>query len=337
MTKTRLRVDRRFVLGAAALGGAAVLGGVAWNASRNAPDEASGTLAPLKVGNQKGTVRSLLTVAGVLRDVPYAIEWSEFPAAQHLLEALTAGAADIGFVGDAPFLIAYASGSPLKVVSVAALTRKQATAGTAVVVRENAPFRTLSDLKGRRIATGKISIGHYVLLRALEREGLTSRDVEIVFLPPADAKAAFVSGQIDGWATWSPFLSAAILHDKARVLVDSAELGLDSQGYHVATPEAIRSKATQLRDFSERLDRAYAWVEGNEAEYAAALSKDTGLPLDVALATISATRSRLVPTDAVAIAHAEDILTHLAAASGEAGPSRPAAEAFVAGLDKPRS
>ena len=49
-----------------------------------------------------------MEASGVLRDVPYKIEWKEFPAAAPLLEALSAGAIETGLVGDAPFAFAAA-------------------------------------------------------------------------------------------------------------------------------------------------------------------------------------------------------------------------------------
>jgi len=48
----------------------------------------------LRVGDQKGGNRSLLEIAGLAKDLPYKIEWSEFPAAAPILEALNAGALD---------------------------------------------------------------------------------------------------------------------------------------------------------------------------------------------------------------------------------------------------
>src|SRR4051812_41581504 len=72
----------------------------------------------LRVGSQKGGTKSLMLAAGVLEGAPYRIQWAEFPAAQNLLEALGAGAVDLGQVGDAPFLFAYASGSKIKAVQL---------------------------------------------------------------------------------------------------------------------------------------------------------------------------------------------------------------------------
>jgi ABC-type taurine transport system substrate-binding protein len=57
----------------------------------------------LRVGDQRGNQRAVMEAADVLRDLPYRIVWSEFPAAAPLLEAMNAGAIDAGVVGAAPF------------------------------------------------------------------------------------------------------------------------------------------------------------------------------------------------------------------------------------------
>ena len=56
----------------------------------------------LRVGDQKGNSQAVMEAAGVLKDVPYKIEWKEFPAAAPLLEALSAGAIETGLVGMLP-------------------------------------------------------------------------------------------------------------------------------------------------------------------------------------------------------------------------------------------
>ena len=63
----------------------------------------------LRVGDQKGGNRSLLEISGYAKDLPYRIEWSEFPAAAPILEALNAGALDVGYTGDLSFLSVYAA------------------------------------------------------------------------------------------------------------------------------------------------------------------------------------------------------------------------------------
>ena len=57
----------------------------------------------LRVGDQKGGNRSLLEISGLTGDLSYRIEWSEFPTAAPILEALNAGALDVGKAVDRSF------------------------------------------------------------------------------------------------------------------------------------------------------------------------------------------------------------------------------------------
>src|SRR3981189_3982365 len=70
----------------------------------------------LRVGDQKGGNRSLLEIAGLTKDLPCRIEWSEFPAAAPILEALNAGALDVGYTGELAFLTVYAARAPIKAI-----------------------------------------------------------------------------------------------------------------------------------------------------------------------------------------------------------------------------
>src|SRR6201987_6464462 len=78
----------------------------------------------LRVGDQKGNSQAVMEAAGVLKDVPYKIEWKEFPAAAPLLEALGAGAIETGIVGDAPFTFAAAANVPVKAIGAVRHSRE---------------------------------------------------------------------------------------------------------------------------------------------------------------------------------------------------------------------
>ena len=261
----------------------------------------------LKVASQKGGTKSLMLAAHALDGAPYKVEWSEFPSAQTLLEALGAGAVDVGAVGDAPFLFAYSSGSKIKAVE--AVRANEGGAATALLVRANSPIRTIADLKGKRIATGRGSIGHYLLVRVLEQAGLRPDDIKLVFLNPGDAKAAFTAGSVDAWSTWGVFVALARLQDHVRVLADGRGL-LSGVGFEVATDQAIAGKRAQLGDFLARLAQAQRWEASHQAEYAAVLAKETGVPPDVALATVGKARGGPVPIDATVLADERETLDH---------------------------
>ena len=70
----------------------------------------------------------------------------------------------------------------------------------------------MAELKGKKVVLNKGSNVHYLLVRALEDAGLKYTDVQTVFLPPADARAAFERGSVDAWVIWDPYQAAAEHH-----------------------------------------------------------------------------------------------------------------------------
>ena len=81
---------------------------------------------------------------------------------------------------------------------------------------KDSPLAGVADLKGKKVALNKGSNVHYLLVRALEAAGVAWGDVEPVYLPPADARAAFERGAVDAWVIWDPFLAAAEAATGAR-------------------------------------------------------------------------------------------------------------------------
>jgi len=274
---------------------------------------------PLKVGSQRGGTKAVLIASGALEGVPYKIEWSEFPAAQPLLEALGAGAVDLGEAGDAPFLFAYASGARIKAVQAA----RSGGGATAILVPKDSPIRAPADLKGKKIATGRGSIGHYLLLRVVEQAGLKPSDISLVFLSPGDAKAAFTAGSIDAWVTWGSYVALARLHDSARILIDGEGILLGA-GYEAASLKAIETKRPQIDDFLRRLARARRWAIDNPDAFAAVLSKETGLSLDVAQYTVRYYRFSPVPIDDSSVTEARAVLDHFRGAGAISSTLDPA-------------
>jgi sulfonate transport system substrate-binding protein len=192
---------------------------------------------------------------------------------------------------------------------VAATRAAAGGASTAIVVRDGSTLRTAADLRGRRIATGRGSVGHYLVLRVLERAGLTPRDVTLVFLNPGDAKAAFASGAVDAWATWGAYVRLAELDDHARILADGQGL-MSGIGFEAATDAAIAGKRAALADFLRRLAAAQRREKTHTPEYAAVLARETGLPPEVALYVASRGRGEPAAIDAALAAEEKDTLSH---------------------------
>lgn len=229
----------------------------------------------LRIGDQKGNMRAQLEAADALRDLPYDIHWAEFPAAAPLAEALNAGAIDAGIIGDAPLLFVLASGAPVKAIAV----DKSDPYGTALLVRPDASLHSATDLKGKRIATGRGSIGHHLALKALEQAGLSEQDVELRFLGPVDAKIALANGSVDAWATWEPYTALAESSGQGRVLVNGRGLSTGNS-FLAATDTALQDPARRaaLQDYLTRLASAQVWAYQHLDSYSRTLAAIIGFP-----------------------------------------------------------
>jgi len=250
----------------------------------------------LRAGDQKGGLRALLEAAGELKNLDYEIQWTEFPAAAPLAEALNAEAVDLGPIGDAPLIFALAQGVRIKAFAV----NRSDAYGTAVLVRGDSPIANGAGLKGKSVATNRGSIGHYVTLRTLAAAGLKPADVEFRFLTPPDAKLALISGSVDAWATWEPYTAVAEVVDKLRVLSNGRGLW-SGLSYIAATDTALQGKRAVLADFKARVERAQAWSNQHIAEYADVQARIIGITVPAARLAFERRGTRYLPIDAAIV------------------------------------
>jgi sulfonate transport system substrate-binding protein len=223
----------------------------------------------LRAGDQKGGTQSLMKAAGALDNLPYRLEWSQFPAAAPLLEALNADAIDLAFAGDAPTTFALAAGLRSRIIAPIRTTG----AGTAIMVPKDSAIRSVADLKGHRIATNRGSIGHALVLSVLTAQGWSAADITLVNLMPSEAKTALSTGAVDAWCSWGVYVAQARLVDQARVVVDGSNGLLTGLSYLVAADIAIATRRPALLDFARRLAVARRWATAHPDAYARVLAR----------------------------------------------------------------
>jgi sulfonate transport system substrate-binding protein len=275
--KRTKRLTRRHTL--ALLFAAGVLG-----ATSQAPSMAQTALAAgkqeVRIGYQKYGTLTLLKGRGTLEQrlasKNITVKWTEFPAGPQLLEGLNVGSVDFGTVGEAPPIFAQAAGANLVYVG----NEPPSPSSEAIVVPKDSKLRSLAELKGKKIALNKGSNVHYLLVKALEKAGVAYKDVQVVYLPPADARAAFERGSVDAWVIWDPFLAAAEKQIGARVLADGKGLVANYQFYLAARPYAEKNQEV-VRIVLEEIAKVDEWGAANPKEVASILSQQTGLETEV--------------------------------------------------------
>lgn len=245
-----------------------------WGSSRASTSVAK--IDTLRVGFQKGSLNlALLKSLGLLeKRLPQTkVVWAEFPAGPQLLEALAVGSVDIGATGDSPPVFAQAAGKDL--VYVGAEPPKPDS--SAILVKPGSALKTLADLKGRRIAVQKGSSSHFLLVQALKKGGVAWADIQPVYLPPADARAAFERGAVDAWVIWDPYYAAAEIDGKVRVLATSR--GLTGNNTFYLASRALAANEPALRATFAALTETDAYVQANRKDTAQRFADFAGLGL----------------------------------------------------------
>ena len=239
-----------------------------------------GKAEPLRIGFQKYGTLTILKARGDLEKRLAAqgieVRWSEFPAGPQMLEALNVGSIDFGTVGEAPPIFAQAAGADLVYVA----NQPPAPKGEAILVQKDSPLKSMADLRGKKVALNKGSNVHYLLVKALEKAGVPYAAIQPVFLPPADARAAFEKGAVDAWVIWDPFFAAAEKQLGARILADGSGLVSNHQFYLASRSYADRHPQVVLAIVDE-LARLDAWAEKNPKDVASLLAPQIGLPAEI--------------------------------------------------------
>lgn len=232
-----------------AVTGVVALCAVAWACAPATAQDAK----TLRIGFQKYGTLTILKALGsldkALGEQGITIKWVEFPAGPQLLEGLNVGSIDFGTVGESPPIFAQAANAPLVYVG----NEPPAPTSEAILVPKDSPIQSVADLKGKKVALNKGSNVHYLLVKLLEKAGVPYKDVNVSYLTPADARAAFERGAVDAWVIWDPFQAAAEKQLGARVLADGVgvvnnyQFFLASKDYLAAQPDVIKTVLEEIR------------------------------------------------------------------------------------------
>jgi sulfonate transport system substrate-binding protein len=232
----------------------------------------------------------------------YTVEWTEFPSGPPLLEAVNAGAIDIGQTGEAPPIFAQAAAADFVYIA----HEPPAPKGEAILVPKDSQITSVAELKGKKVALNKGANVHYLLVKLLEKSGVKYSDITPVFLAPADARAAFETGAVDAWVIWDPYQASAEVTLAARTLADGTGVVPNNQFYlaRKAFAETNPQIVDAVIDAVVATDR---WAEGNSAAVAAQLSAGIGIPAPVLEIALKRQTYGIKPLDDATVAQQQSI------------------------------
>ena len=140
-----------------------------------------------EVGIEKGWFKK----AGV--DVEF--EWFDYVAS---MDAFAAGKLDAVAMTNGDTLVTGATGAR----GVMILINDYSNGNDMVVAR--AGIESVKELKGKKIGVEVGFVSHLLLLDALEQNGLSEEDVELVNVPTNETPQVLASGDVDAIVAWQP-------------------------------------------------------------------------------------------------------------------------------------
>lgn len=105
----------------------------------------------------------------------------------------------------------------------------------------------VTDLKGREVKLVELSVSHYLLARALDKNNLNERDLTVVNTSDADIAALFAADKNGAVVTWNPPLMQCRNVKGAQLVFDSSQIPgeiIDMMVVRSDAPETLKKALT---------------------------------------------------------------------------------------------
>ncbi|BBZ63311.1 taurine ABC transporter substrate-binding protein [Mycolicibacterium monacense] len=212
----------------------------------------------------------------------YNIKWTKFDSGADVNTAFIAKEVDFGALGSSP--VARGLSAPLNIPYKVAFVLDVAGDNEALVARNGSGVNTIADLRGKRVGTPFASTAHYSLLAALDQNGLSPNDVQLVDLQPQAILAAFDRGDIDAGYSWLPTLDQ--LRRNGKDLITSRQLARDGKptlDLAVVADEFAEAHPDVVDIWRQQEARALTVIKDDPDAAAKAIAAEIGLtPEEVA-------------------------------------------------------
>lgn len=265
----------------------------------------------IHIAYQNSSITILLAKAKGLYEEEFGkdgipIKYDMYLSGPPMIEAFAGGRADFAHTGDMPPVSARSSGVDIKIIGRTGYT----PAGNALLVRPDSPFKTVSDLKGKKIAVPVGSSAHHYLILLLKQNNLTTNDVNIVNMQASDHQAALETNNVDAVATWEPWASVLENAGAGKIFADSSSGVKRYLGVLL-----IRNDfAKQYPTYAERLlkvnEKAVAFIKTHPDEALELIARESKLPVSALSRLVKSSDwdSTIVPEDIAAFQQVKDFL-----------------------------
>src|SRR5260221_1204681 len=243
-----------------------------------APAAADPALAELRIDYATYSPPSLvLKKQGWVEDAfkGTAINWVYSAGSSNALNFLQGNAIDFGSTAGSAALLSRANGNAIKAVYI-----YEQPEWTGLVVAKDSTGKSITDLKGKKIAAQKGTDPYFFLLRTLNQAGLSQADIQYVNLPHADGRTALERGQVDAWSGLDPHMAASELQAGSKLIYRNKDF--NTYGFLNSREDFLRKYPETTKKVIELYERAKKWIVDNPEGAAQILADEAQINLEVA-------------------------------------------------------
>ncbi|MDP9321706.1 MAG: aliphatic sulfonate ABC transporter substrate-binding protein [Chloroflexota bacterium] len=204
-----------------------------------------------------------------------AVKWVYSAGSSNALNFLQGNAVDFGSTAGSAALLSRANGNPIKAIYI-----YEQPEWTALVVAKDSTAKSITDLKGKKIAAQKGTDPYFFLLRTLNAAGLSQADIQFVNLPHADGRTALERGQVDAWAGLDPHMAASELQAGSKLIYRNKDF--NTYGFLNGRETFVSHYPTTTRTLIGLYERAKQWISDHPDDAAAILAEAAQLDVSVA-------------------------------------------------------
>jgi sulfonate transport system substrate-binding protein len=238
--------------------------------SKSTPDkpaaQAVATKVPagttLRVGDQLDYLKTVLSLSGQDKDLPYKLEYSSFIGGPPMLQAFQAGAIDTGFVGSTPLIFAQAADQDISAIAGWA---SQGGSYSVLTAPGKGSIKSWKDLEGQRVVYQQGTAGEAAILEGLDSANLSLSDITPVNVPITQTSAALQSGSSDAGISVEPLTSTYLAQNPSAKQIARAQTIVDRSSFLIATQDALddSAKAAALGDLITRLVKSFTYLQAH--------------------------------------------------------------------------
>jgi ABC-type nitrate/sulfonate/bicarbonate transport system substrate-binding protein len=162
-----------------------------------------------------GAVGMVAEQLDLFRKAGAVVKVNQFDSGVAVRDAMVVGRIDIGVAAVSSFIIGVDKGQLAAIATVAYSGRSNS-----IMVAEGANIHTVSDLKGRKVASQIGTGSDYTFkTKVLPKFGLTETDLQIVNVRYPDQVSALASGSVEAFVGTEPYPSVAEYNKLAHTLI----------------------------------------------------------------------------------------------------------------------